>query len=309
MKASVIISDVNPQGMLLPCVHAVCNQDFSDYEIILPDYGLFRKEDEALLSHFEAQYHNFRILRNETNNRSALINEAVRRAKGKILLFLESHCIVDKNWVKNYVDLFGKKKIQIALGKVRTMPSDSYLGKAEEHMRLRIVRNNELRGTDETYFDFHNSAMTRKCFIEASGLSENIPLLAEFEFGARIHQSGIDIFHFSDGYVWHANSTPFWKYKEVIGGQGRDKVMILMMHGSNFLQKYFPSRHSLNFLNFLKIFRLPSLVLMKLIIYVGMAGCNIGRLLNAQGIVNFYFYIFAKGCFWRGILMGLKEFR
>ncbi len=310
MKVSVIVSDVNEQGMLLPCIHVLCTQDFNpkEYEIILPDYGCFSKENNTILRHFESQYRHLKILRSDIKNRCALINEAVRRAKGELLLFLESHCVADREWVSRYVDVFKKKNIQIARGSVQTIPTRSYLGRAEEYMRIRIVKNFVSRGTDKTYFDFHNSAMRKSCFIKAGGLSERIPLLAEFELGARIHQAGNDICIVPENIVWHANSTDFKTYAQVIGGQGRDKMLILIMRDKKFVQKYFPTRRSLQLLPFLKMFRWPLLAFMKSMICACMLGCRLGKLFNDQGVVNFYFYIFAKGCFWHGILIGLKEY-
>lgn len=308
MKVSVIVSDVNEQGMILACVHMLCNQDFDDYEVILPDYGLFKKENFVILKDFEKQFPHLKILRLNSTNRCVLVNEAVKVAKGDVLLFLESHCIVGRDWVRKYVGLFKDKKVDIALGSVNTIPTRNPIGRAEEAMRLRIVQNNSSRGTDVTYFDFHNSAMRKKCFVDSGGLSERLPLLGEFELGARIHQKGFTIHQFPESVVWHANTTAFRKYAEVIGFQGRDKVRIILMHGRDFLLKYFPTSQSLSLLPWLKLFRIPCLILVKCIMYFGMFGFYVGKVFKMQGVCNSYFYIFAKASFWRGILVGLKEY-
>ncbi len=307
MKVSVIVSDVNEQGMRLACIQMLCNQHFNDYEVILPDCGIFVSEDSAMIEDFQKQYSHLKVFSIAGKNRAELINEAVKRAKGELLLFIESHCIADRNWVKDYVDLFKNKKIQAARGNVNTIPTDTWEGIAEEYMRKIIVKRIDNLGTVVSYFDFHNSAMAKKCFVELGGLSPDLPILAEFELGARAHKGGIDIYQFDECRVWHANSTRFSKYAEVIGEQGREKALLLKKHGKEFVAKYFPAPKLLGMLPFLKLFRIPLLVSVRSAMAVATLGFYVGKLLNLRSVANFYFVMFANNSYRYGILKGLGE--
>jgi len=311
MKASVIMSDVNEQGMLLASVFSVCNQSFdaNEYEVILPDYGLFTKKNAAVITRFEEEYAHFRVLRMNIKNRSELINEAVKNSRGELLLFLESHCIAGNDWVKGYVEFFKNKRVEIARGEVRTIPTDDWLGQSEEIMRQRVMNKTIDRGVIQKFFDFHNSAIRKNCFTSAGGLSEKIPILAEFELGARMYQGGSKIQYCAQVSVWHANATDFRNYARVVGQQGREKVRILNMHGESFLKEYFPSDKPLQLIPVLKVFRIPFLMLTKLMVFGGIIGFYVGLVFKLHSVSNFYFRIFAKGTFWHGMLSGLKEYK
>src|SRR3990172_7100109 len=216
MKASVIISDVNEQGMRLPVVQMLCNQNFDDYEVFLASVNVFTPEHETMLKEFEKQYPHFKVINVPGGNRAETINEAVRRSKGAILCFMESHCIAHRQWVKMYVDLFRSSKVQAAMGAVNTIPASTFMGKAQENKRLDVVDNLGKLGTVKFFFDFHNSAMRRSVFLELGGLSLYIPIMCEFELGARFIEKGAKLHFLPKSVVWHANDSPFWKYGSVI---------------------------------------------------------------------------------------------
>ncbi len=309
MKVSVIVSDVNEQGMRLPCIQMLCNQHFDEYEVIFPDGGIWDLEDRTMIEDFQKQYSHLKVFSVEGKNRAELINEAVRRARGELLLFIESHCIADRDWVKNYSDLFKKRRIQAARGDVNTIPTDTWEGIAEEYMRGIIVRRIGSLGTAVSYFDFHNSAMTKKCFVGLGGLSPDLPILAEFELGARAHQKGIGIYQFKTCKVWHANSTRFSKYAEVIGEQGREKALLINKHGKEFVAKYFPAPKLLGMLPLLKVFRLPLLLAVRCAMSFAKLGFYTGKMINSHDVANFYFVMFANNSYRYGILIGLGQNR
>ncbi len=306
MKVSVIVSDVNEQGMRLPCIQMLCNQRFDDYEVIFPDCGIWIPEDRTMIEDFQKQYSHLKVFAIKGKNRAELINEAVKRAKGELLLFIESHCIADRDWVKNYADLFKSKRIQAARGDVNTIPTDSWEGVAEEYMRMIVVRNigNEV---EKSFFDFHNSAMTKEFFVRLGGLSPNLPILAEFELGARAHQKGIGIYQFEKCKVWHANSTKFSKYAEVIGEQGREKAWLLKMHGREFVAKYFPAPTLFRWLPWMWLVRIPLLLAARIMMSFSALGFNVGRIVNSHSVANFYFVMFARNSHRYGMLKGLGE--
>ncbi len=305
MKASVIISDVNEQGLRLPVVQMLCNQDFDDYEVFLASANVFTPEHETMLKDFERQYPHFRMIHAPGGNRAEIINKAVKRAKGEILCFIESHCIAHRKWVKMYVDLFKSSKVQAAMGTVNTIPASTFMGKAQESKRLDVVDNLGKLGTVKSFFDFHNSAMRRNTFLELGGLSSYIPIMAEFELGARFRENGGVLHFLPKSVVWHANDSPFWKYGSVISQQGKEKALILRKHGREFIEKYFPAPTFLRLLPLLRFFRLPFMFLTKSLVLFGMFGFYIGKAVRSQHVCNFYFAMFAKNSFRFGLLRGL----
>ncbi len=305
MKASVIISDVNEQGLRLPAVQMLCNQNFDDYEVFLASVNVFTPEHETMLEEFEKQYPHFKVINVPNGNRAEIINSAVKKAEGEILCFIESHCIAHRDWVKMYVDFFRSKQVDAVMGAVNTTPASTFMGRAQESKRLDVVDNLNELGTVRSFFDFHNSAMRRKVFLELGGLSSYIPIMCEFELGARFMEKGGKLAFLPKSVVWHANDSPFWKYGSVISQQGREKALMLNKHGRAFIEKYFPARGFLRLLPLLKLFRIPCMVLVKILIWFGMFGFYVGKAVRSQHVCNFYFSIFARNSFRLGLLQGL----
>jgi len=309
VKASVIISDIVSQNMLLVDMLALCAQDFpqNQYEVILPDLGMLITEERALLAEFQKQYPNFRVLVNNGKNRSAMINEAVRQSKGELLFFVESHCLAHKTWLREFFALFKDKKVQAALGYIKTVPTDSWIGQAEEEHRKRVMRSFEKFKVIDSYFDFHNVAITRKCFDAMGGLSEDIPIMAEFELGAQLHHNGIKIVKFPQSIIWHFNDATHSSYSAIVAAQGADKTRMLKRRGEKFIQMYFPlsttfTRHQ----NFFRLFRIPLLLMEKMLMYEGIAGFMCAKTLRMNKVAMRFFKLFAESSHRYGLLSGLK---
>jgi hypothetical protein len=306
VKASVIISDVESQGRLLVNMHALCTQDVpaSQYEVILPDLGNFTREEEVILNDFESQYPHFRVLGMPGKNRSQLLNEAARQAKGEILFFIESHCLLHRTWLKDYLEVFKDRKTQIVLGDIRTVPTDSWGGQAEEVQRMRVMRHFDAIGTASSYWDFHNAAITKKLFFEMGGLSEDIPIMAEFELGARVHQRGVPIVR--RGVVWHFNDATLRNYSRVIAAQGADHSRMLSRNGRAFMERYFPSPF-LKLVPLMRFLRIPLLAYTLLMIRAGIVAFYITWGLGFRRAAQACFRSFAANSHRYGRLSTLNE--
>ena len=71
MKASVIISDVNSQGMLIASVYSTVTQDLpcQDFEILLPINNEINFEDLQLLRAIQSEHRNLHLIDSTGSNR------------------------------------------------------------------------------------------------------------------------------------------------------------------------------------------------------------------------------------------------
>jgi len=306
VKASIIVSNIEPHGVLLPSIGALCAQDFrGKFEILFPKMGPITLSQETILKHFEDQYPNFKVI-DVPGNRAAMLNEAVRKAKSDLLLFEESHCIMDNNWLSRYIEVFEREKFKAAFVDTKEVPSDCWVFDAVTSQRERIIKWAKVDGSYDSFFDLHSAAITRECFEELGGFSEDVPFLTEFEFGARLHANGIRIFRAPNEAVRHFNSRTLANYGVLIKNQGFNRTKILFTRGENFFQKYFPSKSFVRLLPLLKTFRLPLMALFAGSI-CGRAlcfkACECLRLKTAADVV---FKKYAASCHRYGMLKGLK---
>ena len=310
MKASVIISNLEPQGNLLTQLYALCTQDFpkDQYEIILPDLGNLTRAQYTIIGHLEQEHPHFRLLRGSGKNRSKMINAAARQARSALLLFIESHCIPPKDWVARAVRLFETHDIDAALGFVKTVPTHVPSAQVESKLLYDVYDRMERLGTKKSFFDFHNSAITKACFDELGGFDEGLPMMMEFELGARLYKNKKRVHQFKENEIWHNTDATFRNYDRIIAGQGRDRGRMIQRFGVQYMHDYFPMPRFLALLPLLRAFRIPAFMLASALTLTGGAGFHVAqRLRLGKRAAGFWFNLFAKNSLRRGILLGLKK--
>lgn len=100
MKLSFIIPFYNGKKYIKECVNSLYLQDIptSEYEVIIVDDCSTDNESLLLLSAFEAQYPNLRIIHNEQNSRCGESrNHGVREAKGEYIWFIDQDDYIAPN--------------------------------------------------------------------------------------------------------------------------------------------------------------------------------------------------------------------
>lgn len=308
MKVSILVSDVDSQGKILLTVNSLLNQNYpkNSHEIILQDLGRYTKEEQKSLKEFEKQYPHFKLISHKGKNRSQITNEAARKSKGELLLFIESHCIAPPNWIQNYVKLFKNKKIQAAIGHLQTIPNDSLIGKSQDYLFWKVRKKIQTNFTSGFQFDVHNAAIRRSCFTRMGGINEKLPYGGEFELGARLHKNNMRVAT-AENPILHFNLNTLPNYFRVISGQGMDRTRILMMHDKEFTQKYFNSPSFFSKLPYLKKFRPFLLGAVILLICTARVGILTAELLNLPKASRFFFQQFAENSRRYGIIKALKN--
>ena len=251
MLATILISDVCSQNLLLFHIHLLCTQVAppGSYEIILPDLGNFTQEEQILLKDLEEDYPHFTVLRKDTSNRSILLNQAALKAQGKWLIFVESHCIMRKDWLQKYFSFLEKENAPVIRGKIRDLPNGSWIGTTEGILRNKIEVARKHEKKTEFYLDFHHTAILRDLFLSIGGLDINLPILGEFELGARFHEKGYPIHEWDGSLIWHKNDTTLSGYMKIVFQNGKDTMRVFLTQGPGFGTKYFQTQSFAIFLS------------------------------------------------------------
>ncbi len=307
MKASIIVPNLEPQGVLLPSIQALCAQTAEDYEVLLPLCGFISEEDKVILKHFEEQYPNFRTVKTQ-GERSASLNQAAAQADGKMLFFVESHCIVDNNWLKRYYDRIKRKNLQVAFIEIKEVPSNIWVSKCVWRQRADVVKRLKGASHYDYFFDLHSSCITREIFDSMGGFSEDIPSMAEFEFGAKLHQKGIKVHLIPEEKVWHFNNRKLSSYELIVKRQGRDRARMFFRNGRDFNERYFPNPTFIKLLPLLKTFRLPAMCTAQMLLFADWAGFK-GLEKISPSLSESFFRKHAANSLRHGILKALGEKR
>jgi len=260
----------------------------------------------VLLKDLEIDHPHFSVLRDRTTNRSALFNQAVADAKGKWLLFVESHCIMRRDWLKKYLLFLENQKDQIVRGNIKDLPNGSWIGKTEEIIRNQIETARNLENKTAYYLDFHHTAFLRELYLSIGGLDSDLWILGEFELGARLHNLGYTIGVWNEILVWHKNDTALSSYMKNSHQHGKDTMRVFQTHGSEFATKYFPN----------PIFRRLSIVrnfpglllnISRFLNVIGFLGCNILQALKCRKAYNCFFSLYGKNIHRTGMLQEYKN--
>ena len=114
LKCSIIIPTCNGGSVLERCLTSIYkNSNSSKFEIILIDNGSNCSKTLSLLSNFNDEHKNFKIIKDHSSfNYSALNNKAVKNCNNDILIFLNDDTeILTQNWLDDLMNNAARSRI------------------------------------------------------------------------------------------------------------------------------------------------------------------------------------------------------
>lgn len=112
-SASICIPTLNEEDhlpFLLNSIKDQVNLESIDLEIIISDSGSNDKTLDIAQSFLKASNIKYKILKNINTNKSQNLNKAIEICKSEILIVIDAHCLLDKNYISEGVDLLLKNK-------------------------------------------------------------------------------------------------------------------------------------------------------------------------------------------------------
>ncbi|MFH1307847.1 MAG: glycosyltransferase family A protein [archaeon] len=166
MKASIILPTYNRGVKLAQAVESIQNSNFpkKDFEIIIINDN---SEDntEIIVKTLKKKYKNINYIKNEKNlGPASSRNVGIKLAKGKYIFFTDDDCIVPDNWIKKYVEFFGKNKDVGGIGGLLEPAEKNVISKIEllKDKILKIKSNKMIIGKEEVPVGFTNNMSYRK---------------------------------------------------------------------------------------------------------------------------------------------------
>lgn len=101
--ASVIILNYNGLKFVERCVRSVLKTDYPNFEVIFVDNGSSDGSNELVKKLFGSDPRLIFIENSRNMGYSDGNNEALRYAKGKVIVFLNNDTVVDKRWLRNLI--------------------------------------------------------------------------------------------------------------------------------------------------------------------------------------------------------------
>ena len=208
MKASIIIPAFNAEKTIGKCLESVILQKpgFS-FEIIVVDDGSKDKTFEVAKSFRKAT-----VLRQKNAGPAVARNNGAKKAKADNLVFLDSDCVVSKNWLKEIINPLEKNSIAGVQGIYKNRQKELIA----RFVHLEIEQRYE-KMAKQKFIDFsgsYSAAYKKKVFQKMNGFDESFPMASgeDTDFSFRVSEAGYKMVLRPEAFVYHFHPTSFGKY-------------------------------------------------------------------------------------------------
>jgi len=205
IAATVIIPSYNQKHVIFDALESVYNQetDFNYEVIVVESTG----DDTAEL--VKQRFPQTRVIKlKERAYPGTARNAAIKEAKGKILAFTDTDCIVDRHWLQRLVDAH-RHGYPVVGGMVRNGTPKSIAGTVDYLLEFSDLIT-PYPTTAKTHFGTCNVSFEKRVF-EEHGLFVDQVKGSDSLYTRLIRAKGESLFHEPKAVIWHRNRTSFKK--------------------------------------------------------------------------------------------------
>ena len=236
IKASVVIPTLNSSETLEKCLISVrSNNTKHKYELIVVDAG---SSDETLVI---ARKYADRVLNGIPSRINR--NQGVKAAKGEIICFTDSDCVVPEDWIDKLVDgllrLNGKDNKVVGVGGGNISPLEdaslveSAISKAMRSPLISFKVRNTAVYKDERQV-LHNPPLSSTLFKwvikELEGFREEPGYPEDLDLDIRINEKGYKLYYLPSPLVQHKHKTDPQKFAAQMRDFGRKRIRVNREH-------------------------------------------------------------------------------
>jgi len=213
MKASVIIPAFNAEKTIAETLKALEAQKGiarKDFEIIVVDDGSTDKTIQLV-----RKFRNVKLLNQKHKGPATARNLGAGKARGEIVVFTDSDCVPEKNWLAEMLEPFKGKEIIGVQGAYKTKQKSliARFGQAEIEERYDKMLN--FRFVD--WIGTYSGAYRKKEFLRVKGFDESFPIASgeDPDLSFRMAKKGKKLVFNPKAIVYHRHPESLWKYLKV----------------------------------------------------------------------------------------------
>ncbi len=207
MFVSAIIPSYNSEKTIKKCLDALNSESAKNYEIIVADDGSTDNTATIIRS-----FKNVKFFKRPHKGPASARNFGAKMAKGGILLFTDSDCEPDKNWIAEMAAPFSDKNVVGVSGTYRTRQKELAARFAqyeigERHKKMAMAKSIDFIGT-------FSAGYRKEIFGRFGGFDESFSTSAgeDPELSFRMAEAGHKMVFAPNAFVYHSHPDTLWKF-------------------------------------------------------------------------------------------------
>ncbi|MBI5238695.1 MAG: glycosyltransferase [Deltaproteobacteria bacterium] len=201
VSVSVIVPAYRAEKTIGRCLEALLGQDYpkGSYEIIVVDDGSPDKTGDIIKS-FPVKY-----LRQSNSGPATARNSGVGETKGEIILFTDSDCVPDRDWISEMIKPFEDLDIAAVKGAYRTEQREvaARFSQIEFEERFEMLK----KAASIDMIDTYSAGFRKEVFLKMGGFDTSFPAAnnEDTELSYRMSRAGFKMAFNPRAIVCHLN--------------------------------------------------------------------------------------------------------
>ncbi len=224
---SVIVPAFNAAGTLDDCLNALLSQTAprSSYEIIVVDDGSLDATAEVARRYCDQ---GVRLVRQHNQGAAGARNTGVAHALGELLLFTDSDCAPQPDWIERMVAAFDNPETVGAKGAYLTRQGRLVARFVQIEYEDRYDRMRDQERID--FIDTYSAGYRRDVFVRNGGFDVAVRFVEDQEFSFRLAEKGYKLVFVPAAQVSHQHDQDVIEYIERKFNIGVWKARVMQRH-------------------------------------------------------------------------------
>ncbi len=204
---SIIIPTYNGEKVIKKCLDSLLDQTYGgDYEIIVVDDGSIDKTIELV------REYPVRLLTQRHSGPATARNLGAKNAEGDILLFIDSDCVAEKDWIDEMIKPLEDQEIVGVQGRYKT----KQVGIMARFAQYEIEERYE-RMVKRGYIDFigsYSAAYRKDIFLDQGGFDESFLIASgeDLDLSFGLASKGHKMIYNQQAIVYHTHPESISQY-------------------------------------------------------------------------------------------------
>jgi len=219
---SIIIPAYNAEQTLGACLEALNRQSTTreDYEVIVVDDGSSDGTSK------KAKGFNVKYIFQTNQGPATARNKGAQAAGGDIILFTDSDCVPDHNWIREMVSPFNDSDVTGVKGSYKTRHRElaARFAQAEFEDRYDLLQKSPSIDMVDTY----SAAFRKDVFLEMGGFDESFPVAnnEDTDMSYRLVAAGHKLVFNPRAFVYHTHPNTLIKYLKLKFWRGCWRIVV-----------------------------------------------------------------------------------